>query len=189
MDHQRDGPYLMPVLQQIGLMAGGATAPSFSDLYSKSLTGTASWANRTVVNITPIQILGFTKFRVTVVNSTDTSATITSMYLGQLSGTYSFAATPTQVLFGASGSLTFNTSGQEVVSDQLSFTPSGSAPLCIAFHLASNNSIARALNGNGTGWAAWNKSGSDDSSTTSKSGYSVGGTERTVLISKVEAAA
>ena len=164
--------------------------PVFSTSYTKTLTTSQAFASQAVVCITPVQITGFTKFRITIQNGSDTSATIDSLYFGQLSGTYSFAASPAQVTWGggADTSLTFTTADETVVSNIISFTPSGTAPFIFAFDVSSDNSIVMSLPFNGTGWAVYKKTG-PDAATQSKSGYSAYGKTLTALITKLEVAA
>lgn len=164
--------------------------PVFSTLYTKTLTTSQAFASNSIVCITPNLITGFSKFRLTVKNGSDTTATIDSLYFGQLSGTYSFAATPAQVTWGggASTSLTFSTADEEIVSNIISFTPSGTAPFIFAFDVNADNSSVMSLPNNPTGWALYKKSGAD-ASTPSKSGYLAYGKILTALVTKVEVAA
>ena len=184
----------MAVLFQT-LFTSGDTAPTvFSDIVNRTFTnGNLVKNNFNLVNVSPVDISGMTQFRVTVENSTDVSSTIDAMWLGQLSGTtlYQFTSTPTQVLFGGTGAITMTTSGQSYVSDILTYTPSGTGFLGIAFHVNNNCNALRYSDSLGTGWAMYQKTGATDAAlgTTGKSGYSANGTQRNSLITKVEAAA
>lgn len=157
-----------------------------NDIYNVSLTtGTLNIASRTMVNVTPISVAGYNRFQVQVKGGT-AEVTILAGYLGQLTGTYSFAATPTQILWNGSGSVTLPAGGGTALSDTLTFTPSGTGPLCLAFDVSSNATSLYVHNSLGTGYAFYYKTGTG-ASTVSKSGYTAAGTQRNVLSTLVKA--
>ena len=156
-----------------------------TSIYNMALTSASvNMASRTAVLLTPIVITGYNRFRVTV-QSGSVQETFSAGYLGQKTGTYSFAATPTQITWNGLGSVVVP-ANSTATSDIISFTPSGTGTLCMAFNLGADATINARRDNNATGYAFYFKTGAD-ASTVSKTGYTAAGTNRQMFVSLVEA--
>lgn len=132
-----------------------------------------TWSNYNARLILPAGFFGTaTKLRFRLLART-AGYTVDSMYIGHKAGAgdvYDFAAAPTQVLFGGSGSKVIGVH-EVAVSDDVSFSVNSSTEMIIAMHIATggtsvpNNSLP-------AGAAMRYKSGADESSTVDVSGYS-----------------
>lgn len=176
----------MSVLSQAMLMRG-PTGTSFSTLYTTSYSTTAGWAGRNIVCVTPYDISTKNRFRLRLRSSSvNAPVSLVALYIGQRSGSYAFASTPTQATFSGQTTYTFVGLNDSVWTDELTYTPSGTGLFCFSFAVTTASGSVAVRDNNGTGWASYWKSGTSDTGTVAKTGYTAAGTTRTLMVETVE---
>ena len=180
----------------IGFGAGSLT--TWQQVATDALTNgdSPNWNNYTIVWFYPqasLTVTGGEAIRLTIKAPSATGCTIDKCYIGQADAAYSatspsFAGTPTQVLFSGSASLSTGTGGATTLSDQATFSIPASNGLIIAVHTtASVWSVPSSAGNSPANWKFSYKSGVDEASTVSKSGYTdFTATHGTGLINKIE---
>lgn len=148
-----------------------------------------SWSNYNVRQVLPAGFFStsYSKLRFRLV-ARGTAYTIDSMYIGLKAtsgGAYDFNATPTQVTFGGSGSKSVGTH-QVAISDDVSFSCDATTQLVIAMHVATGGTSVP-NNGAMASASVYYKTGSDQSSTLTVTGYTGPTTTYGMPIFKIEA--
>jgi len=113
-------------------------------IYTNTLT-TDSDGNNGYTNVQRFEVAALTlptgtitKLRFTVVAGAAQQLTITNMYVGHAAASgdaYDFSATPTQVTFSGSGSVTIP-AGETVTSDWITFSYNKTSALLVAYYTA-----------------------------------------------------
>lgn len=144
---------------------------TWTNIASNSLSAgdTTGWANSTHVQYIPqasLAATGGTQVRITLKPPAATGSTITGIYIGQCSASFSatspaFAATPVQILYGGSGSKTLTAGGANQLSDAASFVMPSSNGLCIAWQFTTSSNMPYSAVGSPSGWGISYKSGAD----------------------------
>lgn len=96
--------------------------------------------------------------------------TFTSIYIGHAGTAPSFDGTQVQVLFSGVAGATVS-AGSTLASDIIVYSINEAAELIISVYCSSTNDTTRIDNGGATGYTLYYKLGSDESATTSVSGY------------------
>lgn len=168
----------MPLIYPVGFLKTSGTWTTVST-NSSLASDQASWASFTIVIFIPqasISASGGTQTRLTLTAPTSGNTPITAMYVGQADAAYSgtapaFAATPTQLLFTGSASVTLTGGTGDTVSDAASFVMPSSQGLAVAWqHSAAASSLRIATANNPANWKMSYKAGAD-AATVAKSGY------------------
>lgn len=165
--------------------AAGGGGGSWTSVFSGTNTGSSGVTNLTMRQRIPASALtdlSGTQLRFSFLGTGGTGVNIDALYFGPAAaGTgLDFAATPTQVLFGGSGSGSIGAGGViPLVSDGVVYAYNGTVDLMLAWHLAASPSSAQTICGGGTGFHAGFKSG-NDASTVVASGYTDNGTNNWV---------
>lgn len=134
----------------------------------------------------------FNRYRVTLYTGNlagNASGALVDMYLGEAPASgdaFDFASSPApvQVTFGGSGAPALVTPNLTIVSDEVTFS-GGSRDLMISFAVNSNVTALPYQDSQGT-IVTYRRQSVSQSSTVNKSSYSAFGTNRVMLISKVE---
>lgn len=157
-------------------VAYGAVA-SWSTLFSHTLeSDSAGWGGTSIREVfdTSILSLNGTHVRVTVQASIISGCTIDSMYIGEAAASgdpYDFDGGQKQLLFSSSGSVTLGTNAS-IVTDELAFSVDHTKNLVIAAHFSGTSSV-KSSSTSATGCSRYQKTGSDESSVSDVSGYSL----------------
>jgi hypothetical protein len=149
------------------------------------------WASATLRQKIPTSaLLAGSKMRITLTSPSGDAATISACYIQTKAATgdpYDFSATPVQVMF--SGSATVSIPGlTSVVSDDIALAVSGSVELIFSAQFASSpaSSIGSTSGGSATGFANYYKNGASDAATVDATGYTTYLANNCLLISKIE---
>lgn len=155
-------------------------------------TNSPGWNGWTIVNVFEVAGLtlpagSITHVRATFQKAVSEGYSIGSCYVGHKASSgdaYDFASTPTQMLFGGSGSKTVTTTADEV-TDWIEFVYNKTSGLTFAWYI---NSAVDSLiyKGGQTTRQMWYK-GANEPSTVNKTGFTNAGVEnQTFCISKIE---
>lgn len=162
---------------------GGGVAPAWviSEQWipNNNSAGWGGWTIRTITAAAQFTETG-SQCRLTV-DFGSNAASIAGMYIGESAGSSgmdpSFAATPEQVLFAGSPTLSLPTGGV-VVSDPINLPITGLADIVIATAFTGSSDLR--VRGGETGWYQRYKNG-NDASTVIVSGYSPGSVEAAIV--------
>lgn len=182
---------LIPGHAQGLILGSGEGGVSFTSIWDRNLANealTTGWDNYTIRNVFPNAVLSGdtgTTGRVTFRGATGSGSQFTNVYIGILSGTYGFAATPVPILFGGSSTLTLGVSAEQV-SDEFSLTVGASDALVISFYDPTGGANGHASTNQTPAGSCYWKLG-NDASNTSPTGYSILSASRFALgIRKIE---
>lgn len=113
-------------------------------------------------------------------------AVIGAMYIGQAAASgdaYDFAATPTQITVGGSGSFTVGV-GQVVVTDWIDFTLNEAQNYVTSFYVTSGD--LRYKNGTSPDYATYSRAGNEAATVNATTGYNESPSRDIAMVSKIE---
>jgi hypothetical protein len=169
------------------LLLGGGGSPTFQTVRANLVTdigstGWSGWTARQVVLASSLTDLTASQIRISFKAVSSGQLKIAKAYVGFKSGTNSFTATPTQLLFSGSASVLISANTVQA-TDPVAFAYDGLSDLVVTtYHDATAGYTAATTTARGTVY----QKNSDDAATVSASGYSTGTTNDIIWL--IEAA-
>lgn len=170
--------------------AAPSTNPSYTSVASVSPNTDFSpgmHTFRTVIAAAQLTDVSASQVRVKFAAPSGGNCVIAGAYIGVKSGTYGFASTPTQLLFGGAAGTTLTAGSGNSYSDAVTFAYDGTSDLVVAVNYTSGS--VRYLNTTSTGWTLYFKASVADASTTSPSGYTLDAADATYIVAGIDTVA
>ncbi|PZV36157.1 hypothetical protein [Mesorhizobium kowhaii] len=130
---------------------------------------------------------GGSKVRVTLKAGSSAGFTIDSCYIGagaSVGDTYDFETTPTQLLFNGGNAGVTVTTGNSILSDEITYTVDASKNLIVSMHFSATSAVG--IDTGATNWNGYSKAAVSEAGTVNVSGYSAGGGNVSYGLAKVE---